>query len=252
MRAGKQSRAVARRRRRRANQGPPLHHDPGLQGRQVHVTADTDRIENVTLIECSPSRTVKVFVPITVSRRACRAASGGAPPREASPRTRLAVQACPAAESRCWAPLSNPPGTLRTPPRFSPPSRCSATSRAQASRPAAASTASLGARACWLKATPSPLPLSSTSGLAGKSGARASGGPAAAHRGMTAIRALESVRPFRHGQHGPGPASTLARAGRRRSSRPDGPGAFQASPRCRQGAGPTRKPPSLAPPHAAS
>jgi hypothetical protein len=45
---------------------------PPLQGRQVHMTADTDAIENVTLIECPADRPVRVEVPLKV-----RAGSGG-------------------------------------------------------------------------------------------------------------------------------------------------------------------------------
>lgn len=37
-----------------------------LQGRQVHMTADTDAIENVTLIECPADRHVRVEVPLKV------------------------------------------------------------------------------------------------------------------------------------------------------------------------------------------
>jgi large subunit ribosomal protein L25 len=39
---------------------------PPLQGRQVHMTADTDAIENVTLIECPADRPVRVEVPLKV------------------------------------------------------------------------------------------------------------------------------------------------------------------------------------------
>lgn len=35
-------------------------------GRQVHMTADTDAIENVTLIHCPPDRRVRVDVPLKV------------------------------------------------------------------------------------------------------------------------------------------------------------------------------------------
>lgn len=39
----------------------------GLQGRQVHMRADTDAIENVTFIYCPPERQVRVDVPLKVS-----------------------------------------------------------------------------------------------------------------------------------------------------------------------------------------
>lgn len=35
-------------------------------GRQVHMTADTDAIENVTLIHCPPERVVRVDIPLKV------------------------------------------------------------------------------------------------------------------------------------------------------------------------------------------
>jgi len=38
-----------------------------LQGRQVHMTADIDAIENVTFIYCPPERQVRVDVPLKVS-----------------------------------------------------------------------------------------------------------------------------------------------------------------------------------------
>jgi hypothetical protein len=36
------------------------------QGRQVHMAADTDAIENVTFIQCPPERHVRVNVPLKV------------------------------------------------------------------------------------------------------------------------------------------------------------------------------------------
>ncbi|GAB4816670.1 hypothetical protein N2152v2_003716 [Parachlorella kessleri] len=45
--------------------GETLETVPAL-GRQVHITADTDAIENVTLIYCPPERLVRVDVPVNV------------------------------------------------------------------------------------------------------------------------------------------------------------------------------------------
>ena len=39
------------------------------QGRQVHLTADTDAIENVTFIACPPERRVRVDIPLRVRMR---------------------------------------------------------------------------------------------------------------------------------------------------------------------------------------
>ncbi|KAL6770524.1 MRPL25 [Auxenochlorella protothecoides x Auxenochlorella symbiontica] len=55
--------------------GKKMTHYPAV-GRQVHITADTDVVENVTLIHCPPDRHVKVAVPIQVGacvwgRREC-------------------------------------------------------------------------------------------------------------------------------------------------------------------------------------
>lgn len=41
-----------------------------LQGRQVHMTADTDAVENVTFIYCPPERQVRVEVPLKVRQLA--------------------------------------------------------------------------------------------------------------------------------------------------------------------------------------
>uniref|UniRef100_A0A1D1ZRU9 Uncharacterized protein n=1 Tax=Auxenochlorella protothecoides TaxID=3075 RepID=A0A1D1ZRU9_AUXPR len=45
--------------------GKKMTHYPAV-GRQVHITADTDVVENVTLIHCPPDRHVKVAVPIQI------------------------------------------------------------------------------------------------------------------------------------------------------------------------------------------
>lgn len=42
-----------------------------LQGRQVHMTADTDAVENVTFIYCPPERQVRVEVPLKVRCCSC-------------------------------------------------------------------------------------------------------------------------------------------------------------------------------------